>query len=275
MIVKDPSEPYPFPTVPALEEATGADLIISPFPAPVAPGTLPLHVRNGALLVQVKRGLDLISSVGNRLWESLARMRETGARQWQCVLLTTGVFLPDPRTGECIVAEPTLHPDGHVEWRYLTHPQPRPYQAVESCLRHWTWYGGVVVQLPSNDVEGWARRTEARLLEKVGQSVKEIWPDPPEFDDPLVGLERVRDWRAILAAFPGIGPEKATALRKAMQEAGARDSLIQAIIWITDGLAAKHVPGWGKVLQQRVREVLGLEEWGRIVVEVENEYPPS
>lgn len=265
MIAKAFSEPYTFATADNLEELTGADLIISPLQAPITFAILPLHIKAGALLVQIKRGLDLASSLGSHLWESLAKMRETGARQWQCVLLTTGVVLP-AQDDRCIIAKPTVHIDGHVTWEYFPAINGASYQSVESALRHWTWYGGVVVQLADESrVEAWARLTESRLLEKIERGVKEIWPSPPEFDDPLIGLQRIRDWRTILAAFPGVGPAKATSLRQAMLEAGTRDTLVEALRWITSGLARQKAPGWGKGLEAKIRNVLGLNENEQII----------
>lgn len=269
MIACDPTEKLAQP-FPGLEAETGADIIISALQMPLAPATLKHHIQAGALLIQRKSGLDLVSSIGGRLWSSLARMRATGARQWQCVLLTTGVFLPDPRDGTCLVAVPTVYPDGHVEWRYLSHPEPRQYSAVLSCLRHWCWYGGVVVQLPSDDlIPRWLEETELRLVEKVvarlkGGVVKEIWDGgeidwPDDTGDPLQEPREVKDWRRILAAFPGVGPARATALREAMLRAGMADNLMQALVAITDP-EPLSVPGWGPGLRRRVREALGLEE---------------
>ncbi len=259
-IAKSPTEPYNVPAFADLEALTGAACIVSPLQAPVAPATIPLHVQAGALLVHVQRTVDLLARVGDRLWESLARMRATGARQWQCVLLTTGVCLP-AKDGRCVVAKPIIHPDGRITWEYLPAVNGTSYHAVESTLRHWAWYGGVVVHLPDDSrIEPWLRMTESHLLEHANQSTKLVYPALPGSDDPLVTLQLVRDWRVVVAAFPGVGMAKATSLREAMLAEGAEDTLLAALMWITDGIASKRARGWGKGLEKKVRQMLGLED---------------
>jgi len=92
----------------------------------------------------------------------------------------------------------------------------------------------------------------------------------PEFEtgDVLEPLEKVTDWRPVLAAIPNIGPAKATKLRDTMLAAGASDTFGQALTW---ACADKHerkemgvkVPLWGDKTHQSVREfVLGDLDFG-------------
>ena len=260
-----------------LEKLTGADILISPLQMPVVEALLPRHIAAGALLVQRKSGADLPASVGSRMWASLARMRAAGARQWQCCLLTTGFYLPNTKNGKVLVVTPKFHKDGRVTFHTELYPHVN-YKAVQSSLRHWCWYGGVVHQLTCDDeIPGWCKVAEKRLIEKhKSGKTKEVWPDaeklydPPAEDDPLQELVEVRDWRRILAQFDGIGPVRATALRDAMLEHHADNTLFHALClasW-SQRKYLPRVPHWGKGTIQNVRDTLGVPDGFDITLEV-------
>jgi len=247
-----------------LESLTGADFAISPLGMPVNATLLPRHIAAGMLLIQRKSGSDLCASITDgRLYSSLARMRATGARQWQCVLLTTGRYEP-AKNGKVRIVTPTFRNDGRVTTKSRTHPQ-MTYAGVQSAIEGWTWLGGVYLPLSCDEeIPGWCARTERRLKDKSSSSTRELWPappelyDPPAHDDPLQEPILVKDWRTILAAFPGVGPVRATALRDAMLEHGNMDTLTQALMWATEDFTA--VPGWGQGTRRKVRAALGLQD---------------
>jgi len=249
-----------------LEALTGADVLVSALEMPVMTETLiRRHVERGALLVQRKSGLDLPASIGPRLNSSLAKMREVGACQWQCVLLSTGVFIPNAKNGTILVGTPTVLGDGRVTW--LWDVSPRHYKALQSALRRYILRGGVYVPLCSDEeIPGWLRHTERDIITLSEQPIKEVWPDdggplclPSEPGDPLQEPVRVTDWRArFAAAVPGVGPELVTRLQAAMAADGAPGTLLQALAWASSDLVLS-VPGWGRGKQRAVREALGLE----------------
>lgn len=255
-----------------LESTSGADIMVSPLRIPVSTETLiRRHVAEGALLVQRKSGTDLPSSIGARLYGSLARMRAIGARQWQCILLTTGFYLPDMGNGTTLVATPVFCDDGRVSFDYEV--SPMRYESVQSATRHWTWYGGIHLGLACDDeIPGWCRTAESRLIRKKKQGrVKQIWPDhtttfydPPAKDDPLQTPIEVRDWRAaFVVAFKGIGPVLVNNLRNAMLEFGCADTFYNALFWASAEDPRKwglpKIVGWGWSKRQCVRDGLGLQ----------------
>jgi len=266
-----------------LETMTGADILISPLRMPAATEKLvSRHVKANALLVQRKSGEDLIRSIGTRIPHSLARMRMTGAAQWQCVLLSTGVFCPDYDTGNIWVGR-LLDVDGtpDIAW----HLVKWPYKALATEIRRYHLRGGVYVPLTCDDeIPGWCRQCEADLIAMREKKTEEIWPDakdypadPPAPDDPLQELRPVTDGRLVLAALDGVGPTRANALWNAIREYRKRNyppdagfceadwepTLAQALVWATaedtSALRIPRVKGWGKGIRAKVREQMGLQ----------------
>ena len=285
MIVVATSETTPqsrCPSIPSavtsvdLENLTGADFAISPLGMPFTTKFLPRHIDAGMLLIQRKSGGDFCASISDgRLYASLARMRATGARQWQCVLMTTGRYEP-AKNGKVRIITPTFHDDGRVTTKRRLHTHMH-YASVQSAIEGWTWLGGVYLPLSCDaEIPSWCARTEKRLKDKSGTKTRELWPappelyDPPEKDDPLQKPVLIKDWRAVLAAFPGVGPVRVTALRDAMLEHGTHDTLLWALIWATD--KGTRVRGWGKGTRRRVREMLGLEDGFQLSLELEERY---
>jgi len=246
-----------------LESLTGADFAISPLGMPFNAKFLPRHIAAGMLLIQRKSGSDFCASISDgRLYTSLARMRATMACQWQCVLMTTGYYQPAKGGKVCIVS-PTFHTDGRVTMKRRQYPQ-MSYTGVQSAIEGWTWLGGVYLPLSCDDeIPSWCVRTETRLMDKIGDVARELWPapsklyDPPTDDDPLQELVLVTGWRAAFnAAFRNIGPAKVNALKDSMVKHGIQHTLIDALIWVI--VAPKgEIQGWGKKTRQNVIRQLG------------------
>jgi ERCC4-type nuclease len=249
-----------------LETVTGADIMISAMEIPPStPVLIQKHIDNGALLVQRKSGEDLASSLGARLNESLAKMRETGARQAQCVLLFTGI----------------------LEWHKgnlatINGVKSRSsYFAILGGLSKWHDRGGVVEFLANDDlIPKWVDLKHKHVKEY--QEVKEKKFHPKKIDvvevdpgDPLQELIKVEDWRAVVANMPGVGPKRATALRDTMLEEGAADNFITALVWLTEFELTEKVPGIGRKTCENIREFCGLENIYHLYVSLKNFHDPK
>lgn len=254
---------------PHLEELTGADLMVSlqGFPA-TTEALIRDHVRHGAYLIQRKYRHDIAASVGERLNLSLARMRDTGARQAQCVLLCIGVVT-------C-----TLSGHASIDGNTTQHQ----YWPVWSARKKWCDRGGVA--WPSLSRQGLlapclqAVEKHMREYERSGEKyivpALDFPPDDPLPDDPLQLVRPVLDGRRVLAAFEGIGPVRANQLYGAIAEwnvaqcpadrgftdADRQVTTQQLIVWAAmedpDYYGLPKPPGWGMGTRMRIREQLGL-----------------
>lgn len=75
------------------EGYTGADVIITPLKDFLSKESMQLHLDSGAIMIQVKHGRDLDSSViDRRISESQLRMNTWQTHAYQCGLLITGKF---------------------------------------------------------------------------------------------------------------------------------------------------------------------------------------
>lgn len=242
--------------VPDLEEWTGADLMISPLSLPVTEVLLSKHLERGAILIQIKRGHDLVASIiDNRLNSSLAKMRACGAKQSQCLLLFVGnLFNAD---GKCVIngTEAKMYGD-------------RPYWQVYGAMSKWWKRGGVVESLPRFDMlPDWARMTERHLKEMLNDKHVQVYPDDrfylADANDPLQELELVTDWRRTLASIPGLGPKRIEALYKVMGSGElsqfSQMTLLQALVWLTTYEFAKQA-GIGAGLVDNIRRWIGIDE---------------
>jgi hypothetical protein len=278
MIIVDATElasDSKLPTIPDakksndLESRTGADFMISPLTMPITSDVLlSKHIQAGALLIQRKSGQDLLQSVTYRLYESLYRMKLTGARPYQCVLLSTGFFIPHESNGMTIAVTPII--DNGVQYKTADWSKVH-YGALQSTLRHWTWYGGVYIPLANdNEIPVWAKTTEDRLVRKTRDEgyIKEVWPDKPDqmYDcleeesnlTPLQiqKLDLVHDWRAkFVLIVDGVGPKLASELRLYLIRNDMEDTLMSALSFAcTEDVF--NVPGWGEAKMKAVREAL-------------------
>lgn len=213
VIALDPTEIRPgsrLPDMPGavlaagLEAATGADMMLSVYAAPVAsPALIQTHVAHGAILVQRKSGDDYINSMGARLNDSLSRMWETGAPQCRKVLLIVGALSADA--------------SGLAVWNGRL--MDRSYLSVLGAASRWHDRGGVVEWLASDDIiPAWCEMKLAHLAEYYGPGgeMKHFYPDIelrlPDLNDPLQMPVKVRDGRITLVTLPGIGEKLASEL---------------------------------------------------------------
>lgn len=268
-----------------LEEHTGADIMVSTSGIPASSPTLiHKHVQSGAILIQVKRGTDFLSSIADeRINVALARMKAAGARRaWQRLVISTGVFLPDLGTGEVLVGVPRLSASAstYVYVRAVNEGLP-PYKALATVRWRIAARGGYYLPLTCDDeLPAALLQIENDLKWMQGKPTKEIFPpfealppDEPEEDDPLQLPVEVRDGRLPLSAMSGVGKVKATALWEAIREwnrghyPGREDdepTLAQALFWASCSnprdFGIPKVKGWGEGMRERIRGQLGLEE---------------
>lgn len=158
-----------------LEDITGADCLLSPLDMPAGkPALIREHIANRALLVQLKIGLDLASSVGNRLRMSLAKMRESGASPQQRWLVFCGTLACD-KEGKAII-------DGRA---VSEHVPGVNYWACDSAIVDWQLRGGQYKDLSRVTLlPDWLKRREESLLRLLVHPTINAMPDMPTFDIP-------------------------------------------------------------------------------------------
>lgn len=192
--------------VEGLESMTGADCMISGIDLPATKlALIQEHVAEKAILIQLKRSLDLAASVGLRLGESLIKMREIAPMQSQRVLLFVGTLGCDSDQRAII--------DG----RRVDDAVPGVnYWAVQSSLDAWSERGGVVVQLSRIGLlADWLTRKEERLKKYIAEPKAYFYPEKPsiveeDLSQQSTGLQipiKINDGRVSLAYT--IGPKKA------------------------------------------------------------------
>lgn len=241
-----------FPTalsVESLERDTGADVLVSPSALPL--GCLDEHLEDGAVMVQIKRGVDLPSSVGGRLMESLARMSQHRVGHWQKLLLTAGIFTEHngrTRVNGRLVDLKILGSD---------------WQKLETSRMAWVMAGGIEFNVPNNArIAPFLLRLERMLKEhKPGEGYTvfpHVDPLPPlhEFDPerPLVSLTPAPPAMVFYASLPGIGSKRARATWEAYG-----DDVGLAIISLTHPDPKAHRPeGIGQGTVKSLRQFFRL-----------------
>lgn len=248
-----------FTWVDNLEALTGADIMVTAedLPIPDSRPKIEYHLDEGAFLIQAKMGLDIASSVGERMHNSLCRMRDLGAKLPQCILLCVGVVT-------CREED-----EAYINGRRCI--PPKNYWAIVSSLNRWCDRGGVVHYLHREAlIESYLAGRQRDVKSYVENYVREAWPIKATYpDDPgdvLQVLVPVTDWRVTLRNMPGValGPKKLNALAMRMAEEGRPDTLLEALIWLTRDDAPKS-PGIGKGIKAKVRRHLGLGEGKNII----------
>lgn len=223
--------------VPGLENATGADILISLVKMPrltkvtddeFSQNLLRRHCESG-LLIQRKTGRDLTSSI-TKFPDILQRMLLWTPRPW---LLGIADIKVD-RDGQAII-------DG-AESGFT-------YAALDGALSYWQLRGGYVTILPNERlmagwVNGWLKR-----LEQIKETPMYAIFRPPQ--QAVISMPR---WMETLATFPLIGHERAQAVA---EYAG---TLWAAIDFLTDPPPGHSCPGVGPETIRRARLHLQLPD---------------
>lgn len=230
-----------------LEFYTGADFMISRLQMPATTEMLiGKHIKNGALLVQRKHGMDLASSISERLNHSLAKMHEAGAKQSQCILLFIGMLFADKDGNALIDKRRTV----------------QKFWTIQASISKWHDRGGVYESIPrANMIERWCKMKLNHLDEYAVTRIKEVWATRQEvtrFDDFLQVPVAVDDGRNLLVTLPGIGPKAANALFEEFD-----GDIASILCWLTyppkEGNKQK-IKGIGPKTIENVREYLGVDE---------------
>ena len=238
-------------SVPDLESRTGADLILTKRSMPVTDAFLPQHMDDGAILVQLKFGNDLASSFGTRLHESMHRMWQIThpCHTWQRVLMFVGGIGCDRKGLLLVNGRPAI--------------PKRGYRAFHTAVRHWNRFGVYHPEPREAHLADTLKALEEGICEPPRE---EFWPTPPTADDfedevDIMPPEPVKDWRLTIATFPGVGPKKATALKRAMEaHPGAVPELPSVLQWVTapkeerEFMGLPKIPMWGDKTFEACRE---------------------
>ncbi len=247
--------------VEGLEAWTGADLMVSRLTLPCKTKALLMkHIDEGAVLVQVKLGEDLPSSVGDRLVESIARMRECTRRIPQHMLLFVGVLGCDSE-GSALI-------NGHRTRLSLS------YATVNTAIMDWMARGGMYYSIPNEAMlDAWARGFEANLNKyhtqayRYALSTPDLPDDMPNPDEPLQIPVRVMDARRVLIGFRGLGPELVNRIWAYC--GGFKESLA----FLTDPQSVGKLEGIGPKTIASIRKQCGLTDsdsyigWGHDAVD--------
>ena len=213
--------------LPDLESKTGADCMISP---DGIGGNIQYRIDNGALLIQLKIGHDLPSSiVDGRFNMSLSKMLATNAQSWQCLSLFVGILDCDSNGMATIDGQTT----------YTDHPMS--YKQIKSALEFWTERGGShIFPLSRGELIPAELSIHQNHLNRFAAGEKEriLWPKQPAFYDNVEGvdpllkewlpaqeLKPVKDIRITLATIPGFGMGRVDAIFDYMEINNIRQDL--------------------------------------------------
>ncbi len=198
----------PYQPLPGFEERTGADVMISISSAP-KPSTdflLSLQIKRGALLVQLKFGHDLISSLlDGRYKASQQKMIATGAHYTQIVLLFIGVVSEHKNSNELMI-NGQLARDINPLAKNLTYSH---YLTQRSL---WAKRGGVFETIAtSHKLVVWIESATKAMEECRRYPVRNVWESRQK-------LVLVDDWRNMLLSLPGLGEVKIMAIYDRLED---------------------------------------------------------
>jgi hypothetical protein len=235
----------------SLEELTGADVLLTPAELPISGQKLiEKHIESGAIMIQIKSGMDLIASLGPRLNDSIAGMSSiNGVAPFQVVLLFVGVLDCTPAGFAIIDGEVTNH----------------LYIAVISALDSWTMRGGTVMFIKNMSmVEEYLITKAKKMLEMLAEQTKEVYPPPLQL------LVKVYDWRLTILTFPMIGEVRAKKIRDYLISNRLGDSLLQALVVMTNKSYSQG-DSLSESVRQSCRGWLGLPDGWNINISSEEE----
>lgn len=209
----------------------------------------------GAILVQRKSGFDFVQSIGSRLNDAIARMTVNTKKQYQKVILVTGIF--SEQNGKLAI-------NGQLtQWSYNS------YLGAISAIK----YKGCCVEFVASDdlILEWIKLQEIELQHYKSNEAKFVIPftyyppDLPAIDDPLQLMLPVEDARLSMIHIPGWGEKKVNALHDYIQdvlqiELGNHPTLLQLLTYATSYETANHLKGVGKTLIKNARNYVGLSD---------------
>lgn len=247
--------------VDGLEADTGADFMLSRLSVPCKTRSLlDRHIDGGAILCQLKIGEDLASSVGDRLNDSLARMRSITKRTASHFLLFIGTIGCNNEGSATI--------NGHRTHRNIS------FATLDGACIGWIARGGVYYALPRIEMlDGWAHAMERRLGEYDANQYHYAFNQqdmPDDLDEPLQIPVAVRDSRRVLIGFRGLGPNL---VNRVWDYCGG--DFKACLAFLTDPMSAGKVQDVGVKTIASIRRQCGLSDadgyfgWDRDAVDTD------
>lgn len=255
--------------IPGLSKLIGGDCLLSTWRArPRNKKLLTKHLERGAMIVEIKRGQDLPTSLLNRRTNHLAkqamRMIATGAQPVQRVLLYTGVHLPT-KEGNLRIG----NFDGHqINWTSTEYSysyfQLAKTKLMDSGLLRWEGLAS------DQEIPVWVAAKLRHLEEYKTRPVKHIKKVQLPFSKEVFREMRESEGaQAILALFDDIGLVGADRI---MEYCG---SMAWAVQFLTNPKHAGQVRGIGKKTIEKFRRRFGLvnqySDYGMFVLHLESE----
>lgn len=262
-----------FTIVNGLEQSTGADLMISPvnnLPNPITKTLAKKHIVEGASLIQIKFGQDMVASIlDGRINEAIDRMLSLGAMTWQCLVLEVGIF--SEKDGKLLINKSPAY--GIKEYRnYLI--------AKQMYIKR----GVTMVSIPGGRyLAPWIEAETKAISNCLDRPVEAVYPFSPlfyeeditprdhesvandktlnpflrEWND-MQRLKIVNDIRLTFRTIPGVGSELATRIYQYICEfsSGEGCSFYDFIGIITSEDILK-VEGVGKGKLDKIKKWLG------------------
>ena len=198
-----------------------------------------------AILVQVKHGLDLSSSLGTRLKEELYRMQSAGAKTYQSILLFVGSFVSDDN-GLAKINNQLTH----------NHHKKTTWIQVQAAIDMWCIRGGSYRPIHSGKrLSEWLELQE-KHIKKINDNPCEVfYPERPEYHGQY--LEKIKDFRIALVTVPGLGKKRLDNLYDYMLTNNINLCLSDAMKLITEcPKKVEKIPLWGKKSIESVRRWL-------------------
>lgn len=259
-----------------VEALTGADMVISPLNIPWGERFLKLHLNAGAVLVQVKRGMDFTSSIAgsSRLKDHAERMGALTGNAWQKVLLFVGLL--NQRMDES--GEWVAEIDGRLVKYYNSRRAHMPMEIVDEAKASWKYWGGVFETVyPANTLSRWVQ-TQINVIEKMkALPEREFYHNSKTtLQDlttcPMQTLRSVPLWKMVLVQFPGVGKKAIEELEKVYG-----NNVVAMLTELTHPVnQGKNVYGIGKTTVDKIRAAFSIHPWqyigGLDIPAIANEY---
>lgn len=242
-----------------LETHTGADLMITPDKCEVNCNSIDgirQAVSDGAILVQLKFGSDLLSSIGDRLNRSHVKMCQIGATPNQRWLVFLGIL---HTSYDAVRQEDVLYINSNEAYGHHN------IQAYYSAMIGWSMrgnkvdgYGGNAINLTDYDQINPFLKSLQRSANGMYKYKLVHMLDKPVFNvDTVFGQDviAVKDIRLTWASIDGIGPEKAHQLWLAAGDRGVAPDMDFFRREVID-LGGKNLAGFGKGIAEKAKKWL-------------------
>jgi hypothetical protein len=220
--------------LPNLEGRTGADLMICPLglPYPANDFLLQRNIDEGALLVQMKFGLDLmVSIIDGRYKAGQERMITTKAKPDQIILLFIGSVFEAKTDNELMI-------NGQRVSDIIPAAKSFTYSHYWTQRLLWAMRGGIFEQVVMDyKIIEWIKSAAKAIQECQDRPIRKVW-------QPRQSLFLVDDWRNMMINLPDIGEKKAQDIYEWLEDKsfyGFMDALQNDSLQKVDGIGKKTV----------------------------------